>query len=449
VNKQEIDLWRSAQLQNSHFQVHAATLSDGVEWSQRDGRIVHESGGFFSIVGLRFKANDGSNDWLEQPFILQPEVGILGFLLGDRDGSKSLLVQAKTEPGNPGGVQLAPTFQCTESNYLCRHGGRRAPFFEHFSSPLPNQVVVDSKQSEQGTRFYDKFNRNVMLMVEPDEIGLAGEVFAAWRWIAVQDSCRLITEDFVFNTDARSVLASCDWNFLCDDGGPFERWSLGAGFGRDLWESCCDDPTQDRIESILDWLRSFGNPARSDVEIVPIEQLASWTISPMGILSAEQDTTVAVHYYEVRALDREVPTWFQPLVTSSTPGLVPLFAQRREGVLRFLVRVVWEPGFPGSGQVSVPFQVHPGNLDSNTTGDLAALAALSEQLLDCRMSEEGGRFFREWNRYQLFLIPEGCDTPGLLGVEWLTLGEINVLKRRPGIFTNEFRSVLSLLLHYL
>jgi len=218
------------------------TLDDAAEWSLAYGRIGHESGGFFSVVGLRFPSAGTDNGWREQPFILQPEVGILGFLLDQNAHQKRLLVQAKTEPGKPGVMQLAPTFQCTRSNYLCRHGGTRAPYFEFFEDPVSGRVLADSDQSEQGTRFFDKYNRNVVVAVEKDEIELGADA-SAWRWMTVRDISRLITEDFLFNTDARSVLATCRWELLSDSGLPFEQWAKVPGFGQELQRSYQDAPT--------------------------------------------------------------------------------------------------------------------------------------------------------------------------------------------------------------
>lgn len=448
LNRQHVMYWRSEQLRKSAFEVRRVALTDAVEWNADGGRIVHESGGFFSVTGLRYRRFGPDDIWLEQPFILQPEIGILGFLCDQVGEKKRLLVQAKTEPGNPGGVQLAPTFQCTESNYSCRHGGRRAPFFEFFSDSGASRILADSKQSEQGTRFYDKYNRNVMAAVGEREIDLRGDDLSAWRWMPVADACRMITDDFLFNTDARSVLATCAWEALCDHGLPFERWSRRDGFGRSLWESYGDRPGDVRTSAILDWLERERNASSVEASLTPLDSMDGWT-SDSGGVTAKGHSSVAVHYYAVSALDREVPVWSQPLVTSARPGIIPLFAQCRDGCLRFLVQVVHEPGFPEGGQISVPFQRYPGLADSTPDEACLALLGQSRRLIDCRMSEEGGRFFHEWNRYLLSLIPEVAEPQVPDQCEWLSLGEINAVKSIPGVFTNEFRSALSLLLHWL
>jgi oxidase EvaA len=130
------------------------------EWKQVGGRIVHRAGGFFSVAGLaaRMPAVEVS-----QPIIVQPEVGILGFAVRRRGAAREILLQAKAEPGNLRGVQVGPTVQATESNCKRVHGGRPTPYLELFTRPLPGSRVADSLQSEQGTRFLGKYNRNAMV----------------------------------------------------------------------------------------------------------------------------------------------------------------------------------------------------------------------------------------------------------------------------------------------
>ena len=450
LTRAEIAHWRQSQLELSRFQINSTTISDIPEWSVINGRIAHKSGGFFSVAGLRFQGGypDSVTNWQYQPIILQPEVGILGFLLGRQSGRKSLLLQAKTEPGNPNGVQLAPTFQCTESNFRCLHGGERAPFYEYFDAPSSGQIVSNSLQSEQGTRFFGKYNRNIVVDADHQYVELDSHTMTAWRWIPVVDICNLITEDFTFNTDARSVLASCNWASLCENGMPFERWSAGSGIGRDLWESNIHTPLESRLEEIRTWLVSCQRDSETNATIVSIDELDGWHSDPGGIMRSGKDS-IAVSYYTIQALDREVPTWSQPLMTSGTPGLVPLIAQRHDGLLRFLVQVSREPGFHEAAQISVPFQVHPGSPNVQAQEALAEWINLSQLVFDCRMSEEGGRFFQEWNRYLVLLAPEHAQVQQPAECEWLTLGEINALKQAKGMFTNEFRSALSLLLYFL
>ena len=89
------------------------------------------------------------------------------FLLQHRNGVPHVLVQAKVEPGNIGYAQLAPTVQATQSNYERVHGSQETPFLDWFLGQRQDAVLDDCLQSEQGSRFLGKFNRNMAVRV-PD-----------------------------------------------------------------------------------------------------------------------------------------------------------------------------------------------------------------------------------------------------------------------------------------
>ena len=97
------------------------------------GDIHHESGKFFSIIGIKVAAAAGREvlGWT-QPMIKQQECGILGILCQKKNGVRHYLLYAKFEPGNMPKIQLSPTLQATSSNLKQVHGGRKPLFAEYF-----------------------------------------------------------------------------------------------------------------------------------------------------------------------------------------------------------------------------------------------------------------------------------------------------------------------------
>ena len=93
------------------------------------GNLVHDSGKFFSIVGIDVRTNTGSEKRWTQPVINQPEVGYLGIICKEFDGVLYFLLQAKIEPGNVNCVQLSPTLQATRSNYTRYMVARNPPIW--------------------------------------------------------------------------------------------------------------------------------------------------------------------------------------------------------------------------------------------------------------------------------------------------------------------------------
>src|SRR5690606_25540604 len=132
----------------------------------------------------------------------QQEIGTLGFLLRRyktspwrklfKQKEHELLLQAKVEPGNVRLAQIAPTYQATASNHDRVHDGGMALFHEYFEPGYPG-IVYDKKQSEQGTRFFYKRNRDVLTVLE--DADTQPMLTNAYRWARVSDVLNLVQED--------------------------------------------------------------------------------------------------------------------------------------------------------------------------------------------------------------------------------------------------------------
>lgn len=420
------------------------------EWRLLNGRLVHASRRFFSIAGVR--AIHPYQRIECQPIIHQPEIGILGFLLARDAGGLKILIQAKSEPGNVGVVQLAPTVQATESNYLRVHGGEATPHLEHFLGGS-SAVVADSLQSEQGMRFFGKYNRNMTVvaegLVEPESRNLA--------WFDVGELLRLLDHDYCVNTDARSVLACSDWHLLAGERLPFSTGHGSNAFRERLAISFRGVPDGD-MQNMTAALRSLGHfraAAALNVEHIALDALAAhgWQMEGHEIVDRDR-SRLRVAQYEVWAPEREVKHWDQPLVQSLDVGHAVLLCQVQQGVLRFLFAPSLEVGFVEKVQFG-PSLLRETAVMEKRSGRMRQLwqmatgATDDQKRLSCLQSDEGGRFFHSITRYEIIEIPqdERLETASL-GV-WLSLAEVYVLLRIKGIFTNEARTLISMLLVYL
>ncbi len=216
--------WYAGRVRDDVAEVRRIALDRLSGWRAEPGtgNLVHDSGRFFSVEGLAAEDVDGGSPGWEQPVIRQPEIGILGLVAKEFGGVLHFLMQAKNEPGNHNGVQLSPTVQATRSNYSRVHRGASVPYVEFFQQAGRHHVLADSLQSEQGSWFVGKRNRNIVVEVGREVEVEAGESF---RWLTLGQIHRLLAEDDVINMDARSVLACL----------PFG----GAGEGRRLRRPCC------------------------------------------------------------------------------------------------------------------------------------------------------------------------------------------------------------------
>src|SRR4051794_31820491 len=165
-----LESWLNGCRRRSPFRVERVPLKaiEGWRFAPESGDLVHDSGRFFSVRGIHVKTDYGCVPEWSQPILDQPDRAILGILAREIDGVLHFLMQAKMEPGNANTVQISPTVQATPSNYLRAHKGRCAPYVEYFAEPGHGRVLVDVLQSEQGSWFRGKRNRNMLMEVTRD-----------------------------------------------------------------------------------------------------------------------------------------------------------------------------------------------------------------------------------------------------------------------------------------
>ncbi len=451
--RRQIYQWRADRARDSACTCEPIGFSESGEWALKDGELRHRTGRFFSLVGVRTASSVAGLDGVCQPFILQTEIGILGFLLQHRDGLPYLLVQAKVEPGNIGYAQLAPTVQATQSNYERVHGGLRTLFLDWFLGDQRGGIIDSCLQSEQGSRFLGKFNRNMLVRV-PDGASIPHS--PSHRWIEAAQLLDMVGDETLVNSDARSVLAFCDWRQLVAGGSPFARWRGRGGFGEALLHSYLagDDVSERSIAELQGWITGERSRHQLNIERIPLDKIPGWRIDDHRIIDAE-DQLFAVQQFRITARDREVQSWDQPLINSMGKGLAALLCQRRNGILHFLLHAAVEAGNSETAQLTATVQIPPQGRRSNSIGRSNPFLAVLDECgaagtpIRSTQSEEGGRFFRDLNEYSIVEIPEDRNVAVPGEFQWATLCQIKSLLRQPGIFTNEARSVISLMLSYL
>jgi len=416
-----ITSWFKEILGKSSFSIRGVDLASSKEWMCKNGKIYHRSGKFFSIIGIEW--NDREDHTISQPLIDQQEIGTLGFLINDTLKQPELLVQAKIEPGNVNAVQFGPSCQATASNIARVHGGDTPPLSPLFMK-RDHTMIYESLQSEHGIRFYKKRNRNVLKkhvqsLTFPE----------THKWVRIDELLELLSCDFLVNTDARSVLVCSPWDQLVDRP-VFSRYK--HSFAKDLMRSA--QAKEYRIQSVYRKLNGYRKKIKSP-EIVPLDTLPDWKITSKGIVSKNKESFM-IRHIKVVIHGREVPTWDQPVIDTPHTGYIDLICGRNKGILHFLFNLQIEPGL---------YNLVEFGLTSISTHDMKS--AKGKIVLECKQSEEGGRFFQDINHYKIIDVGETYEVPE--SYQWLNLRQVRLLLAHDGIFTNEARSALSLLLVYL
>jgi oxidase EvaA len=411
------------------------------------GDLVHDSGRFFRVQGLRGTSDFPMPIAVQQPIINQPEVGVLGILARRFDGVLHFLMQAKMEPGNVGLVQLSPTLQATRSNYTQVHGGSKPRYLHFFLDRTYGRVLVDQLQSEQGLFFLRKRNRNIIVETDADV-----PVDDDFRWMTLGQIKQLLTEEHNVNMDTRTVIAAIPLvssRAEAEASGHMTRRDPGS-FDEALVASTLAVETGfQSMNAVLSWLTGIRSKAVIDGQACALDAIEGWHRTEREIRRDDgQYFTIVGAAVEADA--REVRRWTQPMVRPVARGIAAFVTRRIDGLLHFLVQArmeigVWNlielgptvqylPGAPDTAGATVPFML-PEVLE----GASAATRHRSTQ------SEEGGRFYQYVTENIVVELDDRSPLSVPPNYTWVTLGQLNTLIQYGNHLNIEARSVLACL----
>lgn len=406
-----------------------------------DGSIHHESGRFFSIVGIDVQTDYGINNHWRQPIINQPEVGYLGILTKEIDGVLYCLMQAKIEPGNVNCVQISPTLQATKSNYSRVHSGKSPNYLEYFVNAKPENIILDQLQSEQGARFLRKRNRNIIIKVDEDI-----EVLPDFRWMTLGQIKELMHYDNLVNMDTRTVLSGLK---ISDYVSPLDDLSEMSEHGNRWLLSSTTNHSYISTRDHLSWLT--GLKAKYELHVTPcaINDMPGWEKNGWEIVRPDGKYFKIIGV-NVTISNREVASWCQPLVRPMQEGLCAFIVKKIDGVYHFLVQAKLECGNFDVMELAPTVQMLTGNMRhaDSIVPDFAEYvinAAKEQILIDALQSEEGGRFYHEQNRNLLIEVGDEFPLEVPERYTWMTLKQIYTFLRFNNYLNIQARSILSAL----
>lgn len=438
---EDLKKWIVQRNREVEVKVEQIPFSELKMWhSEPDGSMHHDSGRFFSIVGIDVQTDYGTCNHWRQPIINQPEVGYLGILTKEIDGILYCLMQAKIEPGNVNCVQISPTLQATKSNYSRIHAGKSPNYLEYFVNAKPENIILDQLQSEQGARFLRKRNRNIIIKVDEDV-----EVLPDFRWMTLGQIKELMHYDNLVNMDTRTVLSGLK---ISDYISPLDDLRGMSDYGRGWILSSTTNHAHISTRDHLSWLT--GLKAKYDLHVspCPVIEMPGWEKNDMEIVRPDGKYFKIIGV-NVTISNREVASWCQPLVQPMQDGLCAFIIKKIDGVYHFLVQAKLECGNFDVMELAPTVQCLTGNAEQATVKpefyDYIMNAPKERVLIDALQSEEGGRFYHEQNRN--ILIEAGDDFPMELPSRytWMTLNQIYDFLRFNNYLNIQARSIISAL----
>jgi oxidase EvaA len=388
--------------------------------------IRNKNDSFFSISGIKRKES-------EQPIIIQNEVGYLGFIGKRINGILHFLMQAKIEPGNINNVQISPTIQATKSNFTQKHGGRVPHYLEYFKNVEKYEIVYDGEEPEQCSRFYKKYNRNVIIVLPDDE---PLEILSHFKWMTIGQIKLLANQyDNLVNMDTRTVLSCIPYDCVKND--------QVSSFDSFLFNG--EDQSSKLLKAIHN-SKSFSN----DANLIKLSDLKMWEVNNKGIF-CKHLFPFHFEYFDIKIDGREVTHWTQPLAVANGKALFALLSFRRSKEILFLIKEKSEIGcekgvcYGPTIQLESPYDDYiPENMFEEF---LFEKIKNKTSEIDSILSEEGGRFYHEENRnvvamYDKEIDKEELENSGYRAANYKT---IRRMIEKEHIVNIQLRNLLSLL----
>jgi oxidase EvaA len=179
-------------------------LAEVMQWSVSCDEISRDDGKYFKVIGVDVEISNREIISWQQPMIQPCHPGVCAFVCKKINGILHFIIQAKLECGNRDIVELAPTVQCLLGGYTLA-GGQSLPFLDYVLNAPNSRVLFDSLQSEEGGRFYQEQNRNMVIIAEDD---FSEKIPDNFIWMTLYQLAYFNRFNNYLNIQARSLLAA-------------------------------------------------------------------------------------------------------------------------------------------------------------------------------------------------------------------------------------------------
>jgi dTDP-4-dehydro-6-deoxy-alpha-D-glucopyranose 2,3-dehydratase len=190
----------------AELEVDKIPLKDLNEWTKDEFSIHHLQQKYFSVIGVRAEIGNREVASWTQPLVKSAQEGIIAFIIKKINGVYHFLVQAKMESGNFDIIELAPSVQCLTGNYRKGLNEYEVEFIDYVLEPEKNKakVLYSSFQSEEGGRFFEEQNKNMIIEVGDD---FSVDLPEKYNWMTLNQIKTFIKFNNYLNIQSRSLLS--------------------------------------------------------------------------------------------------------------------------------------------------------------------------------------------------------------------------------------------------
>jgi len=202
---EKIISWITGLKSTYELDIRSIPLTEVKGWIKTDDSIHHEAKKYFSVIAANILISNREVSTWTQPLVQSAQEGLIAFLIKNINGVVHFLVQAKIEAGNFDILELAPTVQCLTGNYRKGLNEYEVPFIQQVLDAPAGNVIYRTMQSEEGGRFYQEQNLNMIVEVGEE---FPVEVPENYCWMTMNQLFTFIRFNNYLNIQARSLLAA-------------------------------------------------------------------------------------------------------------------------------------------------------------------------------------------------------------------------------------------------
>jgi oxidase EvaA len=392
------------------FLVKKKSISSLDKWIYNKNYIYHISKKFFQIQGFRINSNFYKKRNWDQPLIVQKELGILGIIKIKKNNEYKYLLQIKMEPGNINKCQLSPTVQATRSNFTKVHSGKNIPYIEFFFNNKKIKKIFKIKQTEQGLRYYNKKNYNILL----DDTKKIIKKLPNFYWINKKELQYLISRNNIINMDTLSVF-SCAIN-----------------------KKKGDNPIN-KISKILNFINNNKKKYYASINRISLSKLRNWS-AKKNIIINNKKNYFSIIGVSINNNSREINKWEQPIIAQENLAFAGFITKIINQTLHYLVSFDIKPGLSNSSLsctvrtsnfVNYKKNYDLNNFKKNIINKNFIKKKNGKLLYKTIQSDEGGRFYKSQICYSIFQLDNNYNLKIPKNYIWISHNQmINLIKKR-------------------
>ena len=204
MNTENILSWITNLKSKYELLVERIPLKEVNGWTFDGNTVFNNNGKYFTVIGTHVQIDNREVTTWDQPMIKPAQEGLIGFIIKKIHDTYHFLVQAKVEIGCFDVLEIAPTVQCLTGNYRENQNEYSVPFIDCFLNPKGFRIIHKSLQSEEGGRFFQEQNLN-MIIEASDDFPL--EVPENYCWMTFSQLLLFMKFNNYLNIATRNLLA--------------------------------------------------------------------------------------------------------------------------------------------------------------------------------------------------------------------------------------------------